>query len=255
MTGFGRASGSGWVVEIKSLNRRHLEVITHGEAPEMEARAWVQKRVQRGRVSVAVVAESGAAQPNLPLLKGLKASADEMAEALGLEKSFCFELLVQGVPLTEVPEAGALRPVVDTALEELVAARDAEGRAMADDLIPRLARIATLVGEIEGRAGSAGERIRARVGETLPEMEVALMVERSDFSEEVVRFGHHLATLKGAIEGADIASGRKLDFLLQELLREVNTIGAKAQDVEVSERVIEIKAELERVREQIQNVE
>ncbi len=255
MTGFGRATGSGWNVEIKSLNRRHLEVITHGQAPEVEVRAWVQERVQRGRVSVHVAAEGGAARPNLPLLKGLKKSADAMAQELGLEVSFCFQLLVQGVSLTEVPDAGALRPVVEAALEELVGGRDAEGRAMAADLVPRLKQMARLLGEIKERAGAAGEKIRARVGESLPEMEVALLIERSDFTEEVTRFSHHLTTLLAAVDGKELASGRKLDFLVQELLREVNTIGAKGQDVEVSERVIEIKGELERVREQIQNVE
>jgi uncharacterized protein YicC (UPF0701 family) len=255
MTGFGRASDSGWVVEIKSLNRRHLEISMNGQAPEMEVRAWVQKRVARGRVTVNVAAEEGVVRPNLLLLQGLKRAADEMAATLGLEQTFCFELLAKGAPLTEVPEAGELRPVVEAALRQLVAARDAEGVALARDLGPRLERMATLLGEIEGRAGAAGERIKERVGETLPEAEVALLIERSDFSEEVVRFGHHLVTLRGEVDSDERASGRKLDFLLQELLREVNTIGAKAQDVEVSERVIEIKAELERVREQIQNVE
>lgn len=255
MTGFGRACASGWVVEIKSLNRRHLEVAVHGQAPEMEVRAWVAAQVQRGRVSVSVAPEEGAVHPNLPLLKGLKGAADEMARELRLEVNFCFELLARSASLTSVPGAGELKPVVEQALDELVAARDAEGAAMTADLLPRIERMGLLLGELEGRDREAASRIRERMKDHLGEVEVSLMLERCDFSEEVTRFAHHLKTLRSAIEGAEVASGRKLDFLLQELLREVNTIGSKGQDVEVSERVVEIKAELERVREQIQNVE
>jgi uncharacterized protein (TIGR00255 family) len=161
----------------------------------------------------------------------------------------------------------ALRPGVEKALAELVATRRREGAALAEDIGGRMARLDALVGEIRTAAAALPERFARRIEERLAALrgqpgfepariaqEAALMAERLDVSEELVRLGTHLQHLSELLR-APGAVGRKLDFVVQEVGRELNTIGSKAQDAGVAALVIEGKAELERLREQAQNVE
>ncbi|MBR6022114.1 MAG: DUF1732 domain-containing protein, partial [Kiritimatiellae bacterium] len=167
----------------------------------------------------------------------------------------------------------ALEEALGAALDELVAFREREGAALASDLLGRVAALEGLRGELEGLAPGVGkayeERLRRRIAELLegaglgaagPETEerivreVALFVDRADVTEELVRLRSHLAAMGEALRG-DGAAGRRLDFLAQEAGREINTIGSKANDAEMTRRVVAFKTELERVREQIQNIE
>jgi uncharacterized protein (TIGR00255 family) len=161
----------------------------------------------------------------------------------------------------------ALRPAVEKALAELVATRRREGAALAEDIGGRVTRLGELVGQIRAAAAALPERFARRIEERLASLrdqpgfepgrvaqEAALMAERLDVSEELVRLETHLGHL-AELARAPGAVGRKLDFVVQEVGRELNTIGSKAQDAGVAALVIDGKAELERLREQAQNVE
>ncbi|MDP3939983.1 MAG: DUF1732 domain-containing protein, partial [Deltaproteobacteria bacterium] len=154
------------------------------------------------------------------------------------------------------------------ALEGLLAMRAEEGRALTRDLDDRLSAIEAAIAWIGERMVGVGERIRASLREKVKallegaapdpwrmEQEILFHAERMDTSEELTRLGSHVAQFRQLLNAGEGAVGRKMDFLVQEMLRETNTINAKANDAELVHRVVEIKAELEKVREQIQNVE
>jgi uncharacterized protein (TIGR00255 family) len=165
-----------------------------------------------------------------------------------------------------VAEAALERALTD-ALEALVAMREREGRALEADLTSRLSRVATLADEVAALAPRTVEAYRARLQERVAELlkgapvdearlvqEVALFAERTDVAEEATRLQAHLAAFRSFLAASEPA-GRRMDFLVQEMHREVNTTGSKSQSTEVSTRIVELKAELERIREQVQNVE
>ncbi|HLA25107.1 MAG TPA: DUF1732 domain-containing protein, partial [bacterium] len=156
----------------------------------------------------------------------------------------------------------------DAAAADLVGMRESEGRRLAEDLEARLLRLDELATAVDGRSrASVGEyvvRLRERIASLLGEVpvdegrlaaEVAIFAERSDVSEEVTRLRSHVAQFRTDLQQADGAVGRRLEFVLQEMGREVNTTGAKANDLEITRAVIAMKGELESMREQIQNVE
>jgi uncharacterized protein (TIGR00255 family) len=166
-----------------------------------------------------------------------------------------------------VPLWEELSEVLLSCLDALEAMRKSEGRNLILDLDGRLKRIARHMEEVKGRSPLVLEAYRKRLSERLAEMaggmeidssrlhqEVAYFADRSDITEEVVRIDSHLRQFGDMVE-SDEPIGRKMDFLLQEIHREVNTISAKANDVVISQKVVEIKAELEKMREQIQNIE
>src|SRR5262249_14336921 len=169
---------------------------------------------------------------------------------------------LEGEPLWE-----ALRPGIEGALAELRATRGREGAALAQDLRSRIGLLRDLVGRIKAAAAELPERFARRLEDRLAGLrgqpgfepgrlsqEAALMAERLDVSEELVRLETHLGHLD-ELTRADGAVGRKLDFVVQEVGRELNTIGSKAQDAAIAALVIDAKAELERLREQAQNIE
>jgi uncharacterized protein (TIGR00255 family) len=161
-----------------------------------------------------------------------------------------------------------LLPAVEAAAADLVGMREAEGRRLSEDLEARLQRLEALSRQVEARSPAAVQdyltRLRERIRQLLGEVpvdehrlaaEVALFAERSDVSEEVTRLRSHVAQFRQELATADGAVGRRLEFVLQEMGREVNTTGAKANDLEITRAVIAMKGELESMREQIQNVE
>lgn len=178
-------------------------------------------------------------------------------------------VLLQGEPAAD-PEARfqQIEPILDTALTALIACRQREGEALAADLLGRLALLTTWLAEISGMAAAAPEAHRRRLEERLLRLvdggapiepqrlaqEVALLADRLDVTEELTRLRTHLHEFARLCH-SEALSGRRLDFLTQEINREVNTISAKSQSAEVAMRVVAMKAELERLREQIQNVE
>ncbi len=290
MTGYGRAEASGprlaLTVEVKSVNHRHLDVALKlpraMSSLEPDARRLVQSTVQRGRVDVAVSllpVEGSAATPlsvDLVQAREYAEVAQRLADELNLVGGPTVPWLLEqpGVITREAepsltPEEA--RPLFESALKqalgEMVARREAEGEALRRELGALSADLATQVDVIAERAPAAVARRTARLreriqsllgGAAIDEMriatEVAVWAEKTDFSEETARLRAHLEQLRLLLaEGGSV--GRTLDFVIQEMNREANTVGSKADDLEISQAVIAVKSILEKLREQVQNIE
>jgi uncharacterized protein (TIGR00255 family) len=288
MTGFGTAAAdTAWGrinVELRSLNHRFTEVLVRlprDLAPlEDRVRALVQRGIQRGRVEVTVSREnqggrSRAVRADLALAREYQAATRQLKRALRLRGSVTLQHVLafpEVVRLEETREDAEtlwadLEKVVGAALDGLLRMRTEEGGRLAADTRERLDRVEALQGQVLERSqqvvGEYTVRLRQRLAELLGEVpldearlaaELALFAERSDITEELTRLGSHLSQFRETMTGEG-AVGRKLEFLLQEMGRETNTIGAKANDLEISRAVIAIKSELESLREQVQNVE
>jgi uncharacterized protein (TIGR00255 family) len=286
MTGYGQADdGRGLVAEVRTVNHRHLDVACRlpraWTALEAEVRAEVGRRVRRGRVELAVRLDPAAEGAGLHLDAAQAARylafARTLVEGEGLPVNPVLDLgallALPGVVVAEgpapAPEAVRERLLtgVGRALEAAAAMRRREGEALEREIRDRLALVRQAVARIEARrpvaVAEAGARLKERVAALCAEtpvdparlaQEVAILAERSDVSEELARLASHLDQFEGAL-GAEEAVGRTLDFLLVELNREANTVGAKCQDPEIAAQVVFLKGEIEKVREQVQNVE
>ncbi len=292
MTGYGvaevDAEGGRWWVEVRSTNHRFLEVTVRLPkdlgALEERVRAEVARRVRRGRVDVVVREEPGrrarTVAVDVELARRYAQALEDLRRTLGLEDSPTLAALLSLPEVVRVEEARpdadaawqALYPGLERALEALVGMREQEGARLAEDLRERVARLEEWVEAVQRRAQALpqayAERLRERVAALLrglnvdspPDearlaMEVAAFADRCDVREELVRLRSHLEQARGLLESRDGAVGRKLEFLLQEMQREVNTVGSKAADLEVTQAVLEMKSELEAIREQVQNLE
>ncbi len=276
-------------VTIRSVNHRYLDVQVRLPqiAAHMESRlrALVQQRMARGRVEVSVSVQARRlpaveVELNENLIRGVNAALARAREAGLIEGRLdVSDLLRMPQALTireraldpDSAEAAALEKGVETAVDRTLAELDTmrvqEGEHLGTDLAGRRATVAGLLDRIataaEGGRQALEARLRDRIGELPADLqgdgaavaqEIVRLTARSDINEEVVRFRAHLAQWNALEQGPE-PCGRKLDFLLQEMNREVNTIGSKADGVRVSELIIEMKAELEKMREQVQNVE
>ena len=290
MTGYGRAevTGSrlGLSVECKSLNHRHLDIALRLprslSALELDARRVIQGAVHRGRVevSIAVAPIEGAPSTDLTINMAQARAYVELARRTG------DELKLGGVPslqwLLEQPgvitreEQAPLSPEegwpllhdgLAKALADLRARRDAEGAALDTELRALLAALGEQVGVMAARGPAATERKQQRLRERLQALvdgppldearlavEVAMWADKSDITEELARLRAHVGEFARLLDEGG-AVGRTLDFLLQEMNREVNTVGAKADDLELSQAAIAAKSTLEKLREQAQNIE
>jgi uncharacterized protein (TIGR00255 family) len=283
MTGYGEgaARSAEWSVsvKVKTLNHKYLDLHVRGleeyEVLELRARELLKQSFHRGRVNATIEMrpegetelrfDSAAARQ---YCKGLQ----ELARELGLDEGVSLGHLLQmeGAlkPLPQDPEG--LWPLLEAALKEAIASaqkmRRLEGEALAKELICLKEAICTELCEVEARAPKLvplyRERLEERIRELLEieldrerlEQEVALFAERSDITEEIARLKIHLKAVEEAISSGEPA-GRTLDFLAQEMYRETNTMAAKAKDGEISQRIIAIKGCIERLREQVRNVE
>lgn len=283
MTGFGRASadvGDRRVrVEIRSVNHRGLDLKIRAREPDAtvdaEIARAVRAAVERGAVTVHLRDESA------PVAEGIDAGRvrstyeelERLRDALGLaapvDLGTVAAFMSAARPTGLAGEAlwEALRPAVAAALEELRQTRRREGAALAIDMLARLEILASIAVRLETESATLPERfirrlserlatVRTQVGidETRLAQEAALMAERLDVSEELVRLRTHLDHLRDICRAEGVV-GRKLDFVIQEIGRELNTIGSKAQDATVAALVIDGKVELEKLREQAQNIE
>ncbi|MBM4284684.1 MAG: YicC family protein [Deltaproteobacteria bacterium] len=290
MTGYGRGEAEGggqkWVVEMRSINHRFLEISLNLHrslwALEDRCRKLIKSRLHRGRVEVQLTWEGRPeAGPGWRLdpvqvaeirtaLEVFRASA-EVAEPLRLDHFLPFlELVVsREKPQVEAEEAWPwLSQALEAALANLEAMRRREGESLAAELEANLTLIRSRLEQIAAQAEALPRRWRERLQERLRELEeelgpldegrlaqeVAYLADRRDVSEEVARLESHLSQFSHILAAAGPV-GRKLEFLLQEILREANTIGAKAGDLDVSQAVLDIKGALERLREQVQNIE
>ncbi len=289
MTGHGRGvhemAGRRATVEVRSVNHRFFDLKLRAawSDPRIEERVAqaLRGRAERGSFSVTIRDESGgAASPvriDLTLAKATAQALEEMRRAINSSDHVPLALVATqpgvmqiGEPVSE-PDAvfAGLAPALSAALDELVAMRKREGETLAADLGARFTRLETLAAEVEGLSRTAPEeyrrRLMDRVGKLLTgsnvavdearlAQEVAIMADRIDVTEELVRLRSHLGQMR-ALLAEDTPVGRRLDFLSQELAREVNTIGSKSQSAEIASRVVAAKAEVEKIREQVQNVE
>ncbi len=288
MTGFGRmegvAAGKRILVEMKSLNHRYLEISLRMPAAlavlEMEIKKRIGERYTRGKFEVSVRLENGGgseAPPalNLPLARQYHSLLTQLRRELGIPGEVTLEMMagfrdlfVSGEGEEDIPALWeGLEKVLVQTMEKLTAMRNAEGESLGRDLTERMGTVERLVQGIARRSPEVVLEYRQRLADRVRELtagmvvdesrlhqEVAILAEKSDITEEVVRMNSHLGQFRNFMT-AEEAVGRKMDFLIQEMNREVNTIGAKSQDGEIARLVIEIKSELAKLREQIQNVE
>ncbi|OAT81428.1 YicC/YloC family endoribonuclease [Desulfotomaculum copahuensis] len=288
MTGFGRGEAAGggkkFTVELKAVNHRYCEIVLrlprNMVSLEERARRQIQTAVRRGRVDGYISLEDAAEQsPLVKVDKGLagsyyKAMKELQAElALPGEVSPTWLFGMPGVLVTEEPATDVeewwpfVQQALTAAVDGLMSMRRAEGARLQVDLLERLARIEELTRQIEARSPQVVKEYHTRLKQRLAEWlaggpldearlatEAALFAERSNINEEVVRLYSHLAQMRNFL-AAEEAVGRKLDFLLQEMNREINTIASKAGDLEIGRAVVEVKSELEKIREQVQNIE
>ncbi len=288
MTGFGtgrsRAGDEEISVEVRAVNHKHLEVKVRLprelSALEPAVLRAVRARCVRGAVDVAVRRSTSTASGAVPSVDAAMARAwrealRAVARAVELADTPTAAQIANqpGVvrmeePVTDLSVAGgALDHALGEALDALLTMREREGRALQADLASRLDRVAALAAEVAQLAPRTVDAYRARLQDRVAELlkgapvdearlvqEVALFAERTDVAEEATRLQAHLAAFRGFLTGGEPA-GRRMDFLVQEMHREVNTTGSKSQSTEISTRIVELKAELERIREQVQNVE
>jgi len=280
MTGFGRGSVDAGErrlrVEIRSVNHRGLDLkIRSGESDafcDSEIARAVRGAVERGAVTVLIRDESAAASAGIDAarVRALYGVLEQLRQELKIDEPVTLGTVgaylgaSHGSALSGESLWELLRPVVATALKELTAMRTREGAALAVDLAARRSRLRELAAILRARAATLPEKFAQRLQERLAgqvaidpgrlAQEVALMAERLDVSEELVRLETHLEHLGEILKGEG-AVGRKLDFVVQEIGRELNTVASKAQDAEMAAVVIDAKAELEKLREQAQNVE
>lgn len=288
MTGFGRAEiKTQWgkfVVELRSVNHRYFDMTSRLPANflalEGKLKEYVRKKVHRGRVSLYFgYDEGGEVYDKLIIDKKLASSyyklLDQLKRDLGLSGDVRLEQVASFpnvITYKKVEEDvdrlwPSIKLALDQALDGLIGMRELEGKALASDLSKRVRTIEKMLAKVERRAPVVvnlyRERLTARVkdlteGLDLDEArlarEVAFFAERSDISEETTRIRSHLKSLKETVSSGQEV-GRTLDFIAQELYREVNTISSKAGDYEVSSAAIHMRGEIEKIREQVQNIE
>lgn len=292
MTGFGRASGAlsnrfFVAVTAKSVNHRFLEVSLR--LPEYlwelepMLRAIAAELFSRGKVDLSVRVQR-TQQPeyqvriNQQIANTLIPQLRLIAEELGLGSTFTGSDLMRVPDLLQVEavdsevldeERDALAALVRSAFAEMRAMREREGESLRTDITARIRQIrlfqqqlsahrdevrAELLASYQQRVQEIAAQAGAEVREERIAQEVVMMVERGDIAEELTRLSHHLDQIERAVEGKEPA-GKKLDFLSQEMLREINTMGSKSRSAAIRTLVVELKTEVERIREQVQNVE
>jgi uncharacterized protein (TIGR00255 family) len=287
MTGYGRAKalseGLAVVVEIQAVNKRQSEIVLNLpdslSSLESEIRSTVDRAIGRGRITISFNLEldSPEAEPvlNRELAKSYLSAFKALQSELRLNGEITIDTLLRSPGVIEQPATRQLgaktrAPVfsaLQTALDQLLAMRAKEGAHLQRDLTKRIKAMRSALLKIKRLQPRAAERYRTNLhsrirksGIEIPldddrlAKEVALFSERSDFSEELTRLASHLGQFVGTLEKEE-SIGRTLEFLCQEIGRELNTLSAKANDAEISQLVVQSKSELEKMREQVQNVE
>ena len=290
MTGFGRATqivdGLQCIIEIKSVNSRFLDLNIRSpkqvNSVEHSIRKCIQKTIHRGKVDVFVTLQDVADREKQFIINS---SLKHQIQDLLVSEGFYRE--PQEVPLSavmaisndwvqiqdsEVTEDVLHSLVTDTttnALNALVSMRQSEGIHIQQDLLHRLSQMTNIIEDINSHKADAviayKENLRTKMMDYVEGLditanedrllqEVAIMADKTDITEEIVRFRSHVVQLTNTLK-MDEPIGRKLDFIIQEMNREVNTIGSKAMDITLTDYVVQLKCELEKVREQVQNIE
>ena len=288
MTGFGRGElekdGRVWTAEVRCVNNRYLDLkmkLPRGYALlEEKIRKKVAETYLRGRVDI-FLSVSGdfsdlqEVKVNLPLAEGYKNALQFLSEQFGLEEVITTQMLA-AYPDVLVREQkdddlivawSVVEKVIDTALESCDTMRTQEGKILAADLMTRLIFFENTIDNIEKSIPELLEQRLKNLQERLEKLlanvqldptrlvqEVAVMADKTDVTEEIVRLRCHISQFKLFL-GEESGIGRKLDFLIQEFLREVNTLASKINDAAVAHLTVDLKSELEKMREQVQNIE
>ena len=288
MTGFGRGEGETTLgkvfVESRSVNHRYCDInvkLPRRLAPfETRIKELIRSHVSRGRIDISVKVDAmGEERVQLSvdfhLAEQYYRALQSLKEKLRLKDKITLGLLAGAKDLITAKEEPTdlepywqeIVPILKRSFQDMDEMKRSEGEALAKDLHQRLQRIAQQLEGIKGQYSSRLDAYQNRLAERLRSLlggvevdsfrfqqEIAILAERTDITEEIVRAESHLGQFLTLLE-ADEPVGRKMDFLLQEINREVNTISSKANDAEISQRAIEIKGELEKIREQVQNLE
>ena len=288
MTGFGRAEqiidGRDIIVEIRSVNHRYYEFSArvpraYGYVEE-KLKSFLNGRISRGKVEVsvsisAVEAADTLIEINKAVAKGYVDALRSVGEELGLADDLTLSQLVRLPDIFTVRKTAddeeqiwnSVRTVADEAVSKFVAMREAEGLKMKEDVLERADIIERLVDEVDRLSPISAENYRSKLYSRLCEVladknideqrivtEAAIFADKTAVAEETVRLKSHIRQLRDML-ALDEPVGRKLDFLIQEFNREANTIGSKAQDIAVTKIVVDLKSEIEKIREQRQNIE
>lgn len=288
MTGFGRErmvlGGRDILVEIRSVNNRYNELSIRLSRAylylEEPLKKLVQEYISRGKTEVSVTITNISAPDttiavNTAVAKGYVDALRKANEELGLMDDLSLSRITHFQDIFTVVKAADdedqmwndVKTVAEAALKKFVSMRENEGARMKEDVLGRLAAIEQMVGVIEERApetvAAYREKLFAKISEVLADKavdeqriltEAAIYAEKIATDEETVRLRSHIEEFRAILEKEDIV-GRKLDFLVQEMNREANTTGSKAQNIDITKTVIGIKSEIEKIREQIQNIE
>lgn len=289
MTAFGRGIVSlplgRFVAEIHSVNRKHLEVNSYLPKEllrfDPDIKNWISAKVARGAVTVRINAHYHRTSPlkvapNLPLVSQLKQAWESIAAEIDCKEPFELELLMRESGLfiydDEIEDEeiyrDALKQAVEAALIPFLAMKEREGEALMKDITQRLITLERAISEVAHYAPRATEKHRQKLKQTLEELlpgiveneerilrEIGIYAVKVDIAEEITRFSSHLVQCNELVHSDKEGLGKTCEFLIQELNREINTIASKSSEIEVSKLAIEIKGELEKIREQIQNVE
>lgn len=288
MTGYGSAKGQAAgldiSVELKSVNNRYLDTSVRMPRSflfaEDAVKSAVQAHISRGKVDVYVTVDSSAADDmsvkvNEPLLKGYIAAVRHISAEYSLPDDltalavsrFPDVLSVEKKDLDAEEISAAVTRITEQALADFDAMRLREGEKLRDDVLSRLRTIDALVATVEREAPKTVADYRARLEQKMKEVlgtagidenrilaEAAIFADHIAVDEETVRLRSHMSQLTGMINGSS-PTGRKIDFLIQEFNREANTIGSKCQNSDIAHVVVDLKSEIEKIREQIQNIE
>ena len=290
MTGFGSGTatkdGITCTVEIKSVNARFLDLFIRSPKQinpfESIIRGLVQDRITRGKVEVSISIQDAGERPktftiNSVLRKQIQELLvreefydDPKKVPLQAVNSISNEWIQQqDTPIAEDVLSKIVQESTNQALDALITMRTVEGKHIEQDLLSRITTLENIIKSIdENKAGAVDayrEHIKGKIQEYLVSLEasisedrflqeIALLADKTDITEEIVRFTSHVVQLKNTLVDEN-SIGRKVDFILQEMNREVNTIGSKAMDSSITEFVVQLKCELEKIREQVQNVE
>jgi len=289
MTGYGKgeASSSGFriKVELKSVNNRYLDITV--KLPryliylEESIKKLIKEKLGRGKVDVFINLDfesisSLEVKVDIPLAMNFKNALSDLKDQLQIEDSIRLSniLSIPDVIRTEkrdLDEASVwetLRSAIDSALSQIVVMRESEGQQLKLDMLEKLGKIEEITSEVKIRSPLVVEEYRRKLNERIAAlleepaiidqdrlaMEVAIYADKSSIDEELTRMNSHIAQFRSIIE-EDGAVGRKLDFLIQEFNREVNTIGSKSSDSIIVNKVVDLKSEIEKIREQVQNIE
>lgn len=288
MTGYGRAEavlqGRSIAVEIKSVNHRFLEISLRLPSAlfplELELKKKIGGKLQRGRVEVFIKLDADNSETsninlNMDVARNYLAALTKLKEGLGLKDDISLKMLLGFRDIFSPPAELQLGEDILKKIEELLAEaltmllkmRAEEGQAIYQDMAKRIEDIEKIMDIVNARAPQVVLEYQKRLAERIKELtdgyalddarlhqEVALMADKADITEEIVRMHSHSSQFVSLLK-SDEAEGKKIDFLLQEMNREINTIGSKSNDADIARQVIEAKSELSKLREQAQNIE